>query len=436
MSDDRRVVLDSSDLHGSLSDPVLDVMNFLNEVTTRHPHAISFGPGRPYEGDFGVEHIVGHLATYVRHLRDDCGASTDEITTLLYQYGPTSGLINDLVARTIHNDEGISADPAAIVVTVGCQEAMFITLRALFGRPDDVLLVPSPCYIGITGAARLLDIETVLVREDEDGLDLEELRGATRSLRRAGKRARAVYVVPDFANPTGTSMTMPARRRLLALAEAEDLLVIEDNPYGLFTRAPARATLKSLDVRRRVVYLGSFAKTCFPGARVGYVVADQPVTTPDGRCTLLAAELSKVKSMVSVNTSAVSQAVIGGMLLANDCRLREANKAATDFYSENLALLLASLEEALPRPLREGAGISWNAPQGGFFVTVTLPFPADNGLLERSALDYGVIWTPMRYFFRDGNGTNQMRLSISDLTPSDVVEGARRLGALLTAALP
>ncbi|TJZ54705.1 PLP-dependent aminotransferase family protein [Streptomyces piniterrae] len=411
----------------------MEVMNFLNEVTSRHPQAISFGPGRPYEGLFEVERIGYYLDAYQRHLSEELGRTPDEVRTLLFQYGRTNGQIHELVARALRNDEGIEADPQSLVVTVGCQEGMFIALRALFRDPSDVLLVSSPCYVGITGAARLLDIETVHVPEGENGVDPDVLQRTVAELRAAGKRPRALYLVPDFSNPTGTCLPLPARHRLLELAEAEDLLLLEDNPYGFFTRTGSGLpTLKSLDTRRRVIYLGSFAKTCFPGARVGYVVADQHVQASDGSRTLLADELSKIKGMVTVNTPAISQAVIGGMLISHDFRLREANKPAADFYQENLAVLLDSLDRLLPPEKREAAGIHWNAPEGGFFLTLTLPVPADNALLEESAREHGVIWTPMRYFYpEDSGGQNQMRLSLSYLTPDQVAEGARRLVGLL-----
>nr|WP_030409910.1 aminotransferase class I/II-fold pyridoxal phosphate-dependent enzyme [Streptomyces sp. NRRL S-1448] len=426
-------VLPAGELHGSLGDPLMEVMNFLNEVTSRYPEAISFGPGRPYEGLFEVERIGEYLAAYQRHLVEDLGRTPDEVRTLLFQYGRTNGQIHELVARALRNDEGIDAAPESLVVTVGCQEGMFLVLRALFAEPSDVLLVPSPCYVGITGAARLLDLSVAHVPEGPHGTDPEVLRRTVAELRAAGKRPRAFYVVPDFANPTGTCMPVEARRRLLELAEEEDLLLLEDNPYGFFTRTGSGLpTLKALDERRRVVYLGSFAKTCFPGARVGYVVADQEVEAADGRRTLLADELSKIKGMVTVNTPALSQAVIGGMLLTHDFRLREANKPAADFYQENLAVLLDSLERLLPPERREAAGIDWNVPDGGFFLTLTLPVPADNALLEESAREHGVIWTPMNYFYPDGEGGRcQIRLSLSYLTPQQVAEGARRLVGLL-----
>ncbi|UQA97688.1 PLP-dependent aminotransferase family protein [Streptomyces halobius] len=430
----------------------MEVMNFLNEVTSRYPEAISFGPGRPYEGLFEVERIGYYLDAYKRYLSEELGRTPDEVRTMLFQYGRTNGQIHELVARALRNDEGIQVSPESLVVTVGCQEGMFLALRALFRDPLDVLLVSSPCYVGVTGAARLLNIETVHVPEGENGTDPETVRRTVAGLRAAGKRPRALYLVPDFSNPTGTCLPLPARHQLLELAEEDDLLLLEDNPYGFFTRTGSGlATLKALDRRQRVIYLGSFAKTCFPGARVGYVVADQQVQAPDGSRTLLADELSKIKGMVTVNTPAISQAVIGGMLLTHDFRLREANKPAADFYRENLAVLLDCLERLLPPERREAAGIHWNAPEGGFFLTLTLPVPADNALLEESAREHGVIWTPMRYFYPDADGDadggagpdqdpdpapdsgggHQMRLSLSYLTPQQVTEGARRLVALL-----
>ncbi|WP_407284814.1 PLP-dependent aminotransferase family protein [Streptomyces sp. BP-8] len=426
-------VLSAERLHGSLGDPLMEVMNFLNEVTSRYPDAISFGPGRPYEGLFEVDRIGDYLDAYRRYLAEEAGHTPDEIRTLLFQYGRTNGQIHELVARALRNDEGIEADPRSLVVTVGCQEGMFLVLRALFADPADVLLVSSPCYVGITGAARLLDIETVHVPEGERGADPDALRETVAALRAAGKRPRAFYVVPDFSNPTGSCLPTADRRRLLEVAEEADLLLLEDNPYGFFTRTgTGLPTLKALDTRRRVIYLGSFAKTCFPGARVGYVIADQHVQAADGGRTLLADELSKIKGMVTVNTPALSQAVIGGMLLTHDFRLREANKPAADFYQENLAVLLDRLDTLLPRERREAAGISWNVPEGGFFLTLALPVAADNDLLEASAREHGVIWTPMNYFYPPGDGgRHQIRLSLSYLTPAQIAEGARRLVELL-----
>ncbi|GAA2133676.1 hypothetical protein GCM10009760_10110 [Kitasatospora kazusensis] len=427
------VLLRQSELHASLSDPVLDAMNFLNEVTTRYPEAISFAPGRPYEGFFEVEQIQGYLDSYLKYL-GELGHSRDEIRTRLFQYGRTNGQIHELIARTLLNDEGISVPPESVVVTVGCQEAMLLTLRALFAGPDDVLLVSSPAYVGITGAARLLDIEIAPVPEEADGVSAEAVREVARRVRAEGKRPRALYLVPDFANPSGGTVPTETRHRLLALAREEDLLLLEDNPYGFFVREGSPLpTLKSLDRERRVVYLGSFAKTAFPGARLGYLVADQEVAGPDGRRGLLAEQLSKIKSMTTVNTSSLSQAVIGGLLVEQDFSLRSGNAQAVEFYRTSLRTLLAELARHFPPERHAEHGVSWNRPAGGFFVVVTVPVVADQAALERSARSFEVLWTPMGDFYLAGGGTHQLRLSCSYLTHDRIAEGVRRLAAFLAA---
>ncbi|MFG2818130.1 PLP-dependent aminotransferase family protein [Kitasatospora sp. NPDC048365] len=422
-------------LHGSLSAPLLDAMTFLNEVTARYPDAVSFAPGRPHEEHFDPAAIPRHLERYLRHLREDRGMGEDEVRRELFQYGRTKGLIGELIARTLAADEGLDVDPEALVVTVGAQEGMLLVLRALCAGPEDVLLVAAPCYVGVTGAARLLDLTVRPVPEAPGGggLDPEALAAAARQARAEGLRPRACYLVPDFANPSGASLPVEARKRLLAVAEEHDLLLVEDNPYGFFRRGgtPVRPTLKALDGdRRRVVHLGSFAKTCFPGARVGYVVADQRVDRGGGRAGLLADELAKLKSMTTVNTPALSQAVIGGMLLEADRGLRAATAGAAEFYARNLDTLLAELERRFP----PGSPVGWNAPDGGYFAVLTVPFDADEKALDRCAREYGVLWTPMAPFYPQGGGERSLRLSCSYLTEARIVDGVGRLAAFVDGA--
>ncbi|MDQ7910890.1 PLP-dependent aminotransferase family protein [Phytohabitans sp. ZYX-F-186] len=399
-------------------------MNFLNEVTARFPGAVSFAPGRPYDEPFDPTVVAGYLDAYAKYLERDRGLSQRQVGAVLFQYGRTKGQIHELVAATVAGDEGIEVPAESIVVTVGAQEGMLLALRALFRDPADVLLVASPCYIGITGAARLLDVAVEPVPEGPSGVDAAGVRAAVARVRAGGRRPRALYAVPDFANPSGTSMPAAARRELLAVAAEEDLFVLEDNPYGLFSRTGRRVpTLKRLDEHRRVVYLGSFAKTCFPGARVGYTIADQPVVAPDGSVTLLADQLSKIKSMTTVNTSPLAQAVVGGMLVTYGCRLRAGGEERIRRYRERLDALLAALDRHFGR----AAGFGWNVPDGGFFLVLTVPFVADEAALTRSARDHGVLWTPMSYFYAGAGGERQIRLSCSYLDPGEIDEGVRRL---------
>jgi (S)-3,5-dihydroxyphenylglycine transaminase len=440
--DDRTgtTLLRREDLHASVTDPVSASMNFLNEIAGRYPDAISLAAGRPYEGYFHTEDIERHLATYTDHLRD-AGRSPEQIRRQLMQYGRTNGFIHDLIARTLATDEGIDVPAEAIAVTTGCQEAMVIVLRGLCAAPDDVILAASPCYVGITGAARLLDIDVVGVPETAGGLDPAEVARVAAEVRAGGRRPRALYLVPDFANPSGACLSLEQRHGILAVAREQGLLILEDDPYGLFglddsdAAIGARPKLKALDTDRTVIYLGSFAKTAFPGARIGYLVADQEVVAADGSRTLLADELSTVKSMLTVNTSSISQAVIGGFLLESGFSLRAANHDRIAVYRRNLRVLLTALDRCFPAGDRDRHGVSWSAPAGGFFVVVDVPVTADAALLDRSARDHGVLWTPMSYFYGDGGGLRAIRLSCSALEPDEIEEGVARLAALLATSL-
>lgn len=425
------VELAKTELHVSVSDPVSASMNFLNEIANRFPDTISLAAGRPYEEFYATSDIGRYLDVYLAYLRDK-GLTPVQVRRALMQYGRTNGQIHELIAELLATDEKIHVSPDAISVTVGCQEAMVIAVRGLCAGPEDVLLAAEPCYVGITGAARLLGVEVVPVPEDGTGLDPRAVAEVARSVRAAGRRPRALYLVPNFSNPSGVSLSVETRHALLAEAAEADLLILEDDPYGLFgLDEEARPTLKSLDTDQRVIYLGSFAKSCFPGARVGFLVADQPVVDTAGRRTLLADELSTVKSMLTVNTSPISQAVIGGMLVAAGGSLRAANREKIAFYRGNLRGLLDALDRHLPEPVRSTRGIRWNVPNGGFFAVVDVPFDADEKLLEISAREYGVLWTPMRFFYSEGGGARAIRLSCSWLTPAEIDDGVARLARLI-----
>jgi (S)-3,5-dihydroxyphenylglycine transaminase len=162
---------------------------------------------------------------------------------------------------------------------------------------------------------------------------------------------------------------------------------------------------------------------------VGFLVADQPVIDAAGRRTLLADELSTVKSMLTVNTSALSQAVVGGMLLDSGFSLRGANQAKIHFYRQNLQTLLTALERHF-----SATPVRWNSPSGGFFVVVDVPVDASEELLEVSAREHGVLWTPMRFFYLGAGGSHAIRLSCSALTPAQIEEGVRRFARLITTA--
>jgi (S)-3,5-dihydroxyphenylglycine transaminase len=428
------LALSMDELHASVADPLLDTMTFLNEITMRYPDAISFAPGRPYDGFFDNEQIFTHLRRYLDHLAAQ-GVSQQQIRTAMYQYGPSAGQIREIIADSLRVDENIDVPAESVVVTVGAQEAMLLVLRALVSDPEDVVLVASPCYVGITGAARLLDIPVTPVEEREDGFSCADFEAVILAERARGRRPRALYVTPDHNNPSGNTMGPRERAELLDIATRHGVFILEDSPYRIVSPGPRLPALKSLDRTRAVIHLGSFSKTVFPGARVGFVVADQQVTDASGHTSLLANELSKIKSMVTVNTPSLSQGVVAGALLAVDGRLSEMNAAAAAYYGDAMRSTLRQLDEHLPAERRAALGVRWNEPAGGFFLTVRVPFAADNAALTRSAEEFGVIWTPMKYFYPNDGGLGGIRLSTSYLTPAEIAEGTARLAHFIEAEI-
>lgn len=421
------------DLHPSLVDASLDGITLLNEIASRYPGAVSFAPGWPPDEDFRAEQAGDYIRLFTEYLAGgEDQPSARMLGRRLLQYGPTAGTIRDLIARWLATEEDIHVDPASIIVTVGCQEAMTAVLRTLCAGPDDVLLVQSPSYFGVVGAARILGVDVVPVPEGARGLEAATVERVCGEVRAFGRRPRALYTIPDHANPSGLSLTARARTELLETAVRERLPLIEDSPYRYYTRTGERLpTLKSLDTAAMVVHLGSFSKICAPGVRVGFAVADQPVRRPGRPDGLLADEVAKVKSVLSVNTSPVGQAVVGGMLIAAGFRLSEYAAARAAVAAERLNAMIDALRRELG-PLRERLPeLAWTEPGGGFFVSLTVPFEADAAALEESAARFGVLWCPMRLFHVDGGGRRQIRLASSYATPDRIAVGVSRLARFI-----
>jgi (S)-3,5-dihydroxyphenylglycine transaminase len=248
-------------------------------------------------------------------------------------------------------------------------------------------------------------------------------------IRDQGKNPRALYVIPDFNNPLGTSMSLDERWRLLDLARKNEILIVEDNAYGMFAYDTEPApTLKSLDREGVVIYLGTFSKILFPGLRIGFLVADQEVEAAEPTTTCsLAQELSKVKSLTSVTTSPLLQAIVGGILLNANCSLRAMMQAKVEFYRANRDMMLACLEQHFNSdPVLAGA-VSWNYPGGGFFLTVTLPFTFTEDMVRMCAEQYGVICCPMSFFSLLEGHENQIRLSFSYVSKDQIERGIFQL---------
>ncbi|QBG83810.1 PLP-dependent aminotransferase family protein [Xanthomonas oryzae] len=423
-------MLDPSQLHPCLGEPVMGAIDFLNEVIDRYPNAISFAPGAPAPALLEPLDLSAYLQTYLAHLTQTEGLSELQVRRRLFQYGPSRGIINALLAQALRQDQGLDIAPSSIVVTVGFQEAMFLVLRALFAAPGDVLAVVQPCFVGAMGAARALDIPLLGIDERDGRVDLEQLHRACTELHAQGRRVRALYVAPDISNPSGSLLDREQRQALLDAADAHDFWLLEDNTYG-FTVPHAQSvpSLKAMDRKGRVIHMGTFAKIALPGIRVGFVIANQRVAGRPPR--LLADALATLKSMLTVNTSPVCQAIAAGMLLRSGGSLAALGAERAAFYQGKLACLLAALERELGDLAAAHPALRWNRPTGGFFVCLQLGVQVDADLLELSARDHGVLWTPMRMFYLDDGGQHSLRLSCSYLTDAQIDDGVKRLRRFL-----
>lgn len=396
---------------------VFGAIGFLNEVMSRHPDAISFAPGAPVLDGITRDRVITAL---------DEGAAVAGAGPgweRLFTYGPSQGIINDALATALGATAGIDVTARDLTVTVGAQEAFLLMLRALDLHRTGTLGIVAPAFAGIRGAAAFLGVRTVDVLEGPDGVAVDTVRGACVRAAADGAPLRALYVAPDHSNPSGVVLDHQARLDLLAVAEEQDLLLVEDTTYG-FTDPGVPPSLKALDTARRVVQVGTFSKVCLPGARVGYVVADQP-----WRDGTLGSWLATLKNMTTVNTSPLNQAVVAGLVLTDPAGLHRRGRALAEVYREKRTALLDALDDEFPDA--DALGLSWTRPSGGFFVVMSTPHDLDHKAVEDSAVRHGVLWTPMRDFHSGPEGDRQLRLSCSCAPTDQISEGVRRLGAFL-----
>ncbi len=414
-------------------DPQLGVMNFLNEVAEKFPNAISFASGRPAEVAFDIPKWLKSPEVFADFCMKTEGKSRDSIFRSIAQYGKTAGIINKLIANSLVKDEDIEINADNILVTNGAQEAMALCLSVLFKPGRDVLLVTDPTYIGITALARIKGIRIEVVESDNEGPCIANLQAVTARIKQSGLEAPAFYLIPDFNNPVGTSISLARRTELLNYARDSGLLLLEDNPYGLFHYSQEKLpTLKSLDRHGNVIYIGTFSKTVCPGLRVGYLISDQMVDH-DGSITSLASEFSKVKSLISVNTGQIAQAIVAGVLIENDCSLNDYVKPLKELYKNNRDFMLEKLHEVFNAPGSVLFGkVQWNHPQGGFFITLTLPFNFSEKNVYECAERFGVLCMPLSFFSVQGNYNDCIRLSFSYVSKSQIAKGIQALSEYLS----
>jgi 2-aminoadipate transaminase len=377
----------------------------MGTVAAQNPDIISFAPGYPAPENFAWDEY--------RAIADDILRARDRATL---QYGPTRGLpqLIDAVVGLLQQRH-IAASPDEVMVTTGSQQGLDLVAR-VFLDPGDVVLIELPSYTGAITAFRNVQATLVGVRQQADGIDLEDLDRQITAVRADGRKVKFLYLVPNFQNPTGLLISLAKRRQLLEWAERRDVLIVEDDPYGdLYfsdTAGPADTRpIKADDAAGRVVYLSSFSKTLSPAFRVAWMTA--PAS--------LISRFETAKQCLDLCTSDFNQhfvveAVRRGVLDRQIPRLRA-------FYQAGRT----AMEQALRRRL--GSAASWVTPRGGFFLWVTLPEATDTRALLPRAMQRGVIYVAGSAFFVDGTGANTLRLAFSLVSTERIVEGVERLGA-------
>ncbi|MBO9830633.1 PLP-dependent aminotransferase family protein [Xanthomonas sp. A2111] len=393
-------------------------MNFLNEVAERYPRAISLAAGRPAEVLFerlSSTDLTNRIDLYL-------AASNTSMNQLL-QYGRTAGVINALMAEQLCADDGILATADRIVVTSGCQEAMSLCLSALSHSRKDVILACNPTYIGATGAAAALGISVHGLNTDGDGIPAA-IEKAVAELHADGRRARAFYVIPNFDNPTGRVLNTKQRVAILEACERHRIVVLEDNAYGMFRYDGAHVPpLAALDRAGLVIYLSTYSKTLCPAVRIGSAVLPETLFGDRDARIRLCEDIVRRKSYLTVNTGQINQAIVGGHLLQEGGSLRRWIEPVRTLYHANRDLMLTSLQARFC----DRGDISWNSPEGGFFLTVDLPFVFDADAVAECANNEGVIVMPMSFFAIDRSQDCRIRLAFSAIRTERIADGIESL---------
>jgi (S)-3,5-dihydroxyphenylglycine transaminase len=427
------LVLHNYSLNQNLGKGFNNVIGFLNDIQYKFPEAISFVAGQPDEQFFEIEDHVKKLDTFVNYQAQKTGRSRVNTLNKIHQYNKTKGIVNDIVAKYLANDENILLKEEDILMTVGAQEAFAIIVSTICNRDNDVILVEDPSYIGLSSFAKVFNYNIAGIRTDEEGIDLLALKSKLLELNSAGKRVKLLYVIPDYQNPSGSCMPIGSRLKLLEMAQKYNFLIIEDTVYNSFTYSQKKnPTLKSLDKFNKVIYVGSFSKSLFPGLRLGLIAADQKLENEAGEVVSLIDEMCKVKAQLTNNTSSISQAILGGVLLDLNYSLSEWSKPKFESYKEKQLAMMKALDKYIKAHQKDWArAISWNKPEGGFFIKMTVPFSVDTDSVLESAGLHNVIFCPMRNFYLDKGGENEIRLTFSNLSLEKIESGVRQLAAFL-----
>ena len=378
-------------------------MRDLMAITAR-PEVISLAGGLPDTSTFPAESFAAQM-TRIAH----------ESSAEALQYGPTEGFEETKVCiAEVMAAEGMAPDTDDLVVTTGGQQAIDLITKTLVD-PGDTVVCEAPTYPGAVPTFCSYEADVHQVSTDDEGMRIDQLEELVAALARDGRRPKFVYSVPSFQNPAGVTLSLERRRRLVELAREHEMLIVEDNPYGLlrYDGEPQR-TLYSLDGGDYVLYVGTLSKILSPGIRIGWVAAPPPVLE----------KIGLGKQAADLCTSTLSQYFVReyfgeGRWLAYIADLIEIYRGRRD-------AMLDALEQHFPPHAK------WTRPEGGLFLWATLPDYIDTTDLLAKALRDNVAFVPGRAAYVDGRGASSMRLNFSASDENELREGIRRIGRVVS----
>jgi 2-aminoadipate transaminase len=372
-------------------------------AVTARPEVISLAGGLPDTSTFPTDTFAA-ITQAIAH--ESCAKAL--------QYGPTEGLpeTKECIAEVMAA-EGMRADPEDIVVTTGGQQVIDLVVKTLVD-PGDVVVAEAPTYPGAVPTFYSYQADVVQIEMDSDGMRIDLLEETLDRLEREGRRPKFIYTVPTFQNPAGVTMSLERRHRLVEIANERELLVLEDNPYGMLRyEGEPLPPLRSLDGGVFVMYLGTFSKILSPGIRLGWVVAPPPVLE----------KINLGKQAADLCTSTLSQLMVHAYF--EQSRWRDYVEALTELYRDRRDTMLDALAEFFPREAE------WTKPHGGMFIWATLPDFIDTTDLLARALRENVAFVPGSGAYLDGRGRSSMRLNFSASDGDDIREGIRRIGEVI-----
>lgn len=366
---------------------------------TEEPDIISFAGGLPAPELFPI-----------KELEEVVGRVLEEEGRAALQYSTTEGYLplREKIAQRMKKLK-VECKAEDILITSGSQQGLEFSGR-IFLNEGDVVICESPSYLGALNAFKAYQPKFVEITMDEEGMVIEELEKALEQ----NSNTKFIYTIPDFQNPSGRTMSLERRKKLLELAYKYNVPVVEDNPYGeLRFEGEILPAIKSFDTKGLVIHLGTFSKTFCPGLRLGWVVASPEILH----------KYIVSKQGADLQSSTIAQREINKFLDMYDLDKHVENLKKV--YRKRRDLMLDTMEKEFP------AGVTFTRPQGGLFTWVTFPAHLDAADIMKKSLEEKVAFVPGQSFFPNGQYKNHGRFNYSNMPEDKIVEGIKRLGKVL-----